>query len=325
MVNLSQRPRFQHWVLWIVTGVSVLLVPVAFIAGWLADMSQVRPVLTQLSQAQQATMRQAKAIPKEPPSQAPGHIVASWGLSQVVLKWTRVPHASAYVVYRVAGNQSVAEAQKIGQVIQSTHEVEFVDSGVLPGTQYTYWIAAINAAGQGPMTQALSGETYLAPSTIAQRVEQSAVPVQATAWTQGGLGIFAPTQKTYHSLAFAIDGVLYTSLYIPSSDSHSTWLTKHWVSWTLAGLPVHVLKTTHQLTVLPMPLKEKTLVSLVPGSVTTTNVLVWYHQGTWHHQLFTGTVANLPANAVVMNGYGKVIALTNNLGQWMAIPSSTLH
>ncbi|PSR27514.1 hypothetical protein SAMN00768000_2766 [Sulfobacillus thermosulfidooxidans DSM 9293] len=325
MVNLSQKSRFPHWILWIVTGAAVLLIPVAFMAGWLADMGRVRPVLTQLSQAQQATMRQASAIPKEPPSQAPAHVVASWGLSQVVLKWSRVPGASAYVVYRAVGNHSVAGAEKIGEVTQSTHEVEFVDSGVRPGTQYTYWIAAVNAAGQGPMTQALSGETYLTPANIAQQVEKSAIPVQATVWSQGGLGLFAPTPKSYHSVAFAIDGVLYTALYLPPSDSHSTWLTKHWVSWTVGGLPVHVLKTTHQLTVLQMPRQEKSVTSLVQGAVTTTNVLVWYHQGMWQHQLFTGTLTNLPLGALVMNGYGNVIALTNHLGQLITIPSSHVH
>lgn len=320
MVNLSQKPVIRSWGLLVVGTLMILSIPAAFLAGWLADMSQVRPLVTQLGLAQQRAMNQQAVAPKEPPGQSPHDVQIRWGHSHVTLNWLRVPGASMYVIYRATGTQNFTQASVIGQVNQSTGHMAFVDSSVKPGSLYTYWIAASNAAGQGPVTGAVSGETFLETSTIIHQVQAAVVNVSATRWTQGGMGLFPATRHVYHPLAFNIGGMVYSPFAFAPSAIRKTWLTKRWSSWSKGNRALRVIQTHHQITILQTPEYNKR--SLTSGPLTADNIIVWDSHGEWYHDPFTATesLTHLPPRAIVLNGYGRVSGLTNTLGQFVRIP-----
>ena len=192
--------------------------PLAFFSGWLADLSQIRPVLMQLGHAQQKTGTPPVSGSQEPPTGIP-ELGATWGNSQVLLTWTRVAGAKTYTIYRSMGDLGYSHAQAIGQLSQSASKMAFADFSLTPGHRYTYWVAAGNRAGLGPISQALTGRTFFSTSVIAHRAEEAAIPVQAQMWSQGGMGLLVPADHRQTAMAFNIHHVLYTPLYLsPAGD-----------------------------------------------------------------------------------------------------------
>ncbi len=312
MINIS-RKRTQTRTFYLLFGIVLAVsLPLAFFAGWMADLSQIRPVLTQLGHAQPKVAAPPVSGSEEPPTGIP-QLRATWGNSQVLLTWTRVAGAKTYTVYRSMGNLGYSHAQVIGQLSQSTSQIAFADFSLTPGRHYTYWVAAGNRAGLGPISQALSGRTFFSSSVIAHNAEKAAVWVQAQSWSQGGMGLLVPADHIQSALAFNIDHVLYTPLYLPPSISHSNWLTKRWIRWKNGNTRLGVLQSFHHLTLL-QGLNSPKRPSLPLGHLNTDNVAVWRQRGHWQYKKFQRTIPTLPADAIVLNGYGQACAMTNASG-----------
>ena len=315
MINIS-RKRTQTRTVYLLFGIVLAVsLPLAFFAGWLADLSQIRPLLTQLGHAQPKTATRPVSGSEEPPTGIP-ELRATWGNSQVLLTWTRVASAKTYTVYRSMGDLGYSHAQVIGQLSQSTSQIAFADFSLTPGHRYTYWVAAGNRAGLGPISQALSGRTFFSSSVIAHNVKEATVVVQAQSWSQGGLGLLAPVDHIQSALAFNIDHVLYTPLYLSPSISHSNWLTKRWIRWKNGNTRLGVLKSFHHLTLL-QELNSSKAPSLPLGHLNTDNVAVWRQRGHWQYKKFQRMPLTLPADAIVLNGYGQVCAMTNASGHFI--------
>ncbi len=323
MIDISHKRAWTRWHYVIVASAFVVLLPLAFFAGWLADLSQIRPVLTQLGRVQQKTPAKPLSVSQEPPGASP-QIHVSWGKSKVLLTWSRVPGASKYTVYRAEGDLGFAQAKIIGQVSQSVRQIEFADLSVTPGHPYTYWVAAANGAGMGPPSTGVSGRTFLSSAVIARSAEQAAVQIQAHLWSQGGMGLFSPVDHVKKAMAFRIGHVLYTSLYLPPSAVHSNWLVRRWSTWTQSHTRLEHVKSLDRLAVLRNPGMSSKAPSLQLGSLSRNNVVVWRHNGHWQYQSFAGTMTEgLPAGAIVLNGYSQVCGMTNASGKFVALSSSS--
>ncbi|PSR31819.1 MAG: hypothetical protein C7B43_00955 [Sulfobacillus benefaciens] len=317
MINISRKRTWAGWRYIIVAAVLMVLLPLAFVVGWLSDLSQVRPVLAELGHAQQTTAKQSISSPEEPPGNSPQNIHVTWGSSKVVLMWPRVSGASTYTIYRSQGDQGFSHAKTLAQVSQSANLIEFVDLSVKPDRRYTYWIASGNKAGQGPVSQPHSGQTFLSTAAIIRRAEEAATLVQGHLWSRGGMGLFAPVDHVQSAIAYNINKTLYAPMYFSPFYSHSTWLTRRWITWTTDHTRIGAIKTFHHLTLLRGPGASSRLSSLVPGNLSSNDVVVWHAQGHWQHETFSGPVANLPADAVVLNGYGQAWGVSNASGHFV--------
>lgn len=300
-------------------GVLILL-PAAYMAGSMAEMSQVRPVLSQLDNARQALARQEARVPQEPPAHSPSGIQLSWGAQHVTIAWTRVKGAASYAIFRAEGTQTYQQAVKIGQVSQSGTTVTFVDDGVAPGTLYTYWIAPVNSAGQGPVSAALAARTYLLWPSIVAQGEKAAQTAQATAWSQGAWGLLPPKGITADTAVWRVGGQWYSAFSFPSSDRSSTWMTKRWTTWTVGG---------QQATVTPQPgniyaLKGDlpTVRSLLRGAMTAQDMAVWERSGRWGHEVVGVGDSSFPPYALILNRYGQAVALTTGQGTAAELPAT---
>ncbi|CAK0763968.1 hypothetical protein CCP3SC15_3040001 [Gammaproteobacteria bacterium] len=106
------------------------------------------------------TMDAAKTVTASfaaPPTVAPVITSAVAGNAQVTLNWTAVPDATSYNVYRgtTAGGESTTPL--------TTTDTSIAITGLTNGTTYFFKIAAVNAAGNGT----LSNEASATPSATA--------------------------------------------------------------------------------------------------------------------------------------------------------------
>lgn len=298
----------------------LIVVPAAYMAGSMAEMSQVRPVLSQLDQARQALARQEANVPQEPPAHSPSGIQLSWGAQHVTITWTRVKGAASYAIFRAEGTQAYQQAVKIGQVSQSGTTVTFVDDGVTPGTLYTYWIAPVNTAGQGPVSAALAARTYLPWPSIVAQGEKAARTAQATAWSQGAWGLLPPKGTTAGTAAWRVGGQWYSAFSFPPSDRSSTWMTKKWTTWTLGGQQATVTPQPGNIYALSGDLP--TVSSLLRGVMTAQDMAVWERSGHWYHEVVGMGDSSFPPYALILNRYAQAVALTTGQGTAAEFPAT---
>ncbi len=320
MFQNTQGRRRVHWTAGIVAAGVVVLLPVAYMAGWMAEMGQVRPVLSQLTSAQQALAQQQAQIPKEPPAQSPIVQPPVWGSTDVTLSWTSVPHATSYDVFRAVGDQSFSQAKRVGNVSQAAHTVVFEDSSVQPDTHYTYWIAPENAAGQGPLTAAVNIQTYMNWSMALAQAQSGAASVKAVAWSQGGLGLLQPAASAASPAAWVVGDRVYSPFTFSPSARDSTWFTKRWTSWKIGGHTATVSRVIDGISVLHR--NGGSVQALTAGSMTPEDAAVWLENGKWRHEEFASSPEGLPDGALVINQYGQAAGITNASGQ--LIPFSSL-
>lgn len=309
MDNSGKRRRF--WRVLAILGVA-MMVPVSYLAGWMADVGQVRPVLSQLDAAQKALAHQQASIPQEPPEKAPSRLSLTWGARHVTVKWPAVKGAAAYVVYRAQGSQSYPQAIEVGQVSHVAVSISFVDASVKPNTSYTYWVVPVNAAGQGPVSPAATCRTYLPISAAVALAQRSAVVTRATNWEQSAWGLLASRQQSTQPLAWHVNAQWYSDYVFPSSATSSTWLTKRWTTWTVDGQALHVLP---QKGISQLIGKFPVASALSVGDSTPQDIALWFRGGRWFDQLVDAQDPEIPPSALLMNRYAQAVAFTTASGQ----------
>jgi len=88
--------------------------------------------------------------PPQPPA-APAGLAASAGDGQVVLSWQAVPGASSYIVKR-----SVNSGGPYTTITSGQTQSGYIDTAVQNGTTYYYVVSAVNHAGEGANSSAIS-------------------------------------------------------------------------------------------------------------------------------------------------------------------------
>ncbi|MCP1674569.1 fibronectin type 3 domain-containing protein [Natronocella acetinitrilica] len=78
---------------------------------------------------------------------------------RVALNWGAVEFAASYRVYR----NTSAETAGREQIASGVSATGYNDTSATPGTHYTYWVRAENAAGLGAYSEAVSGERLATP------------------------------------------------------------------------------------------------------------------------------------------------------------------
>lgn len=97
--------------------------------------------------------------PASPPG-APAALTVTAGDDEAMLRWSAVPEASSYNIYR----STTAGAQ--GAKIAATSSTSYVDSSAENGTTYFYQVTADNAAGEGSASAQSPGVTPAMPLTV---------------------------------------------------------------------------------------------------------------------------------------------------------------
>lgn len=316
MIQISHRHSFPRVALAVV-AVSILLLPIAYVAGLLTEMGQVRPVLTKLDQARQTLVQQQASIPTEPPAARPSQMHLSWGAQDVTLSWAKVPGASSYTIYRSSASGSFQQAVQVGQVIQSSSVIVFVDGTVSPDTSYTYWIAPDNAAGQGPMTPAVSGRTYLTWNQVLDAGTSAAVSADATAWSQSAWGLLPPHSSATSPTVWKIGTKFYTAFSFPASAQTSTWLTKRWTTWTAGNQTMTFVHAINGISVLAGGPQDMS--SLPIATATPEDLALWQNGLQWDHEIVAANDPVLPQDAIVLNRYGQAVGLTTVQGHLVTL------
>lgn len=290
----------------IIAVAALLMVPFAYLAGWLGDLGQVAPALSTIAAAHENLVWRAAHQPQEPPAGTP-HITAQWTDSSVTLAWSAVPHAASYTIYRAPGTESFQASQAIARVSpQGTPS--FTDASVEPGTPYTYWVAATNAAGQGPASPALSVHTYLSWAAIAQRGEAAARTIHADQWSRVAWGIFGQTQKSVSGPVWNVGGQLESPLTVQASAS--TWLTARGTTWSIG----HTAVTAHAGASLTQFTGSAAVPELPLGPATPSDLAVWQQDGHWVTAIVSPTTSPLPPQALLLNNYGQAVGLVTSSG-----------
>ncbi len=319
MVHHSPPRRYSGYLLGSAAAVSIMLLPIAYAAGWFADMGQVRPVLTELNKAQQQTIQQQRILAAGPPTGSPTECHVALGAFHVTLSWAKVPLATSYIIYRAGGTQSFSHASNIGQVSQPTREISFVDNTVAPGHSYTYWVAASNAAGQGPMTPAFTVHTFLTWQAIFHTGAQSATTSTAEAWTQGGMGLLPKTVIKTTPIVWHVGNQFYSPFLFTPEANKSTWLTRRWTTWSLYDCSLQIVRAIKGIALLSAKPTLPFLKSLNLGPWTPQDLAIWYNGGSWQEAIVTPTSPIYPAESLILNRYGQAVALTSPHGSTVAL------
>ena len=112
-----------------------------------------------------------------PPTASPTNLTATAGSGAITLRWTAVPNATGYKIFR--STDGTWTAPPIGD----TRRTEFRDRNLVNGTQYFYKVAGYNRAGTGPLSDAVTA-TPTAPPTAPAGVTATAGNATVTlAWT----------------------------------------------------------------------------------------------------------------------------------------------
>ncbi|OPX64765.1 MAG: Fibronectin type III domain protein [Methanomassiliicoccales archaeon PtaB.Bin215] len=121
---------------------------------------------------------------------APGEVdvEAEAGQGRVTLSWEVPDEGSSSVTeYRIYRRGETGDRQLIATVPAGTDT--FVDGSVEAGTEYDYWVTAVNAAGEGPLSDTPVTGTPLA--VITGEAEPGPVPMIALALGAIGLLVAA--------------------------------------------------------------------------------------------------------------------------------------
>lgn len=298
--------------IWKVAGgiaiAGVLLVPASYLAGWMAGLSRVKPELIALTNLRQQQALAAARQPSEPPGQT-AMPQAVWTESSTTLTWAKVPTATHYTIYRARGPRPFSDARAIGTVSTVGRSASYTDNTVAPGSFYTYWIAADNGAGQGPVSPPLTVHTYLSWSTIARRAESGATLAREVLWRQSLLGLFGSSSHSYSDPVWEVNGRVLTVSAAPASP-RSTWLVQRGVRWTSQGHRIASQSTGPlvQLTGVRAP------INFPSGPSTQDNLAVWHTANGWRDAVLGKQSLDLPSRALILNGYGQVVGLTSSQG-----------
>lgn len=81
-------------------------------------------------------------------TQDPGPIATTPDVEEMLLDWQEVDHAQEYEVYRSTDTQKVEP--DAGDLVQTTADLQWTDTGLDPDTEYKWWVRAINPEHTGP-------------------------------------------------------------------------------------------------------------------------------------------------------------------------------
>ncbi len=101
------------------------------------------------------------------------------GNAQVALTWSAVTGATSYNLYRTAGNAYYGTLYQ-----QGLTNASYTDTGLTNGTQYAYYVCAVNTSGQGSQSNTASatpGSAALPGASLTARASSSTQV--ALAWT----------------------------------------------------------------------------------------------------------------------------------------------
>jgi PKD repeat protein len=109
-----------------------------------------------------------------PPVKTTGLSASASGQTTVDLQWTPVPDATSYTVIRD------------GTPVGGTQTTTFTDTGLSPGTKYTYGVRAVNPHGEGPVSDpvTVTTRTYTVSGDTWRYNDSGANP--GTDWTTSG-------------------------------------------------------------------------------------------------------------------------------------------
>jgi fibronectin type 3 domain-containing protein len=101
-----------------------------------------------------AAISRATTPPAAPPDTAPSNFrAASGGENSITHTWDVVNGAKGYRLYRSGNGSSYARAADLPM------ETSYTDTGLTANTTYWYMLSALNSAGEGPQTSAVSRAT----------------------------------------------------------------------------------------------------------------------------------------------------------------------
>lgn len=119
------------------------------------------------------------AVPAPPPPASAPVLRAAAGNRAVTLRWTAVPGAPGYSIYRSKTGAF------LGAPFASTSETSFKNTGLALDTTYFYTVAARNMGGEGPRAPAVSAVVVASPvrptvaATASNSVGESAHSLEA--------------------------------------------------------------------------------------------------------------------------------------------------
>ena len=130
---------------------------------------------------------EASATPKLALPAAPAGLTATPGDAQITLSWTAVPGATGYNVYRggATGPESTTP------IVTALKTTTYININLVNGTPYFFKIAALNAAGAGPMSNEATA-TPLAPGPVLTPAQMSAFRLPAAGELGSHAGVDRP-------------------------------------------------------------------------------------------------------------------------------------
>ncbi|HVL86775.1 MAG TPA: fibronectin type III domain-containing protein [Candidatus Thermoplasmatota archaeon] len=180
---------------------TVVLLVAAFVAGGL-------PVAAQAP---------APALPGAPldlaAKRGPGEGVVTLGWSAPADGGDSVTH---YRIYRLAGD---ASATLVGTSATPT----FAHAGLSPGSSHTYRVSAVNASGEGPMSDPVTGHTWPALSDALVRPGVQ-IWTEGKGWCTTNFVFHSPvTRKLYIGTAgHCVDHAIGANVHLPSALMYHT-------------------------------------------------------------------------------------------------------
>ncbi len=296
----------------LMAGAALMLLPFTYLAGWLGDLGQVKPALTALTAANQEVAWHSAHEPHQPPQGTPV-VRSTWTDASVTLTWNKVAKASTYTIYRAPASDSFSQASAIA-TITPTRSPSYTDTTVLPGTTYHYWVAADNAAGEGPVSPAVTARTYLSWTTITQMGEQAAGSVSANQWSKTAWGLLGSHSQVERGPLWNIAGTLVTPLV--AAPTHSTWLKSEGVTWHLKGQTVSAISIRGEVSKISA---QASLAVLVHGAWTPSDLALWQENGHWTTAVISQGAKPLPPKALILNQYGQAVGISDSNGTFINV------
>ncbi len=295
--------RLPPWLPLSLAGLSLVLLPAAYMAGWLGDLGQVKPALAAISREQQMAQWHQAHEPQEPPVSAP-EAQAQWTDALVTLSWPKVSGATSYTIYRAASDQPLSQASPLAKISNRS----YTDTTVAAGSGYTYWVAADNSAGQSAVSRAVAVHTYLTWAAVLKIGEGDARMGNATAWSTSAWGLITRQSAPAPMPIWNLGGTLMTPDRMASPSS--TWFTKRGIRWRLGAARLSpeasggVLRFTGSVSIPDLPV----------GQATSENLALWRQGSHWTSAVVESTLAPLPPNALILNQNGQAVGMTNAAG-----------
>lgn len=159
------------------------------------------------------------APPTPPPATAPANLVSSLNGTSVTLTWDPVAGASSYQVFRTTNGT-------FGTTPAATVTTPpFVQNGLLPGTTYSYRVAATNAGGNGPVSAITSVTPQPPPSAPTGLSAAPGNGQNSLSWTAvSGATAYAVYRGTVTNAQAAspVSGLLLTPSFVDTGLTNGT-------------------------------------------------------------------------------------------------------